>query len=77
MAPTGPVTVAIAAFTEDASLDHSLGQLLDERRDAIGTIDELVGDLLKEHLATANVGHHLGGLPSQFDDRSFRTRNCR
>jgi hypothetical protein len=48
--------VAFGHFGEDATLDHSLGQLLNEQRDAIGPIDNLVGDLLGERLATANVG---------------------
>jgi hypothetical protein len=30
-----------------------------------------------QHVATANVGHHLGALPSQFDIASSLSGNCR
>ena len=58
--PRGPWPgdrVALAGFGEDATLDHSLGQLLDEQRDAIGAIDDLVGNFLGNALPTYSLEH--------------------
>jgi hypothetical protein len=38
----------IARLRHDAALDYRLGQLLDEQRHAVGTLDDLVGDLFRQ-----------------------------
>ena len=56
--------VPVASFYEQAALNHSLSQLLDEQWHAIGPIGDLVGDLLGQDLAAGDVRDHLGAQPA-------------
>ena len=40
--------VMVACFGNDPALHYSLGQLLDGQRHAVGAIDDLVGDFLRQ-----------------------------
>jgi hypothetical protein len=55
----------VACFAEDAALHHGLGQFLNEQRNAVGTFDDLVGNLLGQRLAAGYVGDYLGALPAR------------
>ena len=55
--------VPIADFGDEPALDHRLGQFFDEQRYAVGTVDNLLGDLLGQGLARRSRADHLGALP--------------
>jgi len=60
--------VAVAGFHEDSTFDDRLGQLFDEQRYAIGTLDDLVGNLLGQRLAAGQVRDYLDALPRRQGD---------
>src|SRR5215468_11180742 len=56
--------VVVFGFREQSALDDGLGELLDEQRDAIGVIDDLIRDSPWQRFAAGHAHNHLGALPT-------------
>src|SRR5262249_58461622 len=60
-----PSPLAIARIHEQATFNYSFGQLLNEQRHTIGTIDDLVGNFSGQRLPTDHTTNHFGALPPE------------
>ncbi len=54
--------VAIAGIVEQSGLEHGLGQLLDEKRHAVGLLNDLIEQLVGQRLAAGDLENHVRGL---------------
>jgi hypothetical protein len=55
--------VMVSGIGHPSALDDRLGQLLDEQRHTIRTINDLIGNLRGQCLASGYVRDHLGAMP--------------